>query len=122
MPRGRKKRHWLPIVAFLLVATSGIGIGLLIGYALGRLHRGEGPPKPLPVRIEALSNRGDKIKTFRGKVADAFQHQIFDYRYSDVPDGKGRARGHRGHGGQERRGCRASEFVSDTRRLPLIGF
>jgi hypothetical protein len=94
MPRGRKKRHWLPIVAFLLVATSGIGIGLLIGYALGRLHRGEGPPKPLPVRIEALSNRGDKIKTFRGKVADAFQHQIFDYRYSDVPDGKGRARGH----------------------------
>jgi hypothetical protein len=38
MPRGRKKRHWLPIVAFLLVATSGIGIGLLIGYALGRLH------------------------------------------------------------------------------------
>src|SRR6516165_3021744 len=51
MPRGTKKKRWPVFVAFLVVAAIGIGIGLLVGYALGRLHRGEGPPKPL--RIEA---------------------------------------------------------------------
>jgi hypothetical protein len=40
------------VVAFLGTAAIGAGIGLLGGYALGRLHhRGEGPPKPLPVRV-----------------------------------------------------------------------
>ena len=37
------------VVAFL----GGAAIGIVIGYALGRLHhRREGPPKPVQVRIE----------------------------------------------------------------------
>ena len=52
MPRGIRKRRWL-VVAFLGAAAIGIFIGFLVGYALGRLHRGgDGPPKPLPVRVE----------------------------------------------------------------------
>jgi hypothetical protein len=41
--------RWFVVVAFL----GGAAIGIVIGYALGRLHhRPEGPPKPVQVRIE----------------------------------------------------------------------
>jgi hypothetical protein len=49
MPTRIRKRRWFVVVAFLGAAGIGIGIELVVGYALGRLHRGEGPPKPLPV-------------------------------------------------------------------------
>ena len=52
MPGGTRKRRWLIVVAFLGAAAIGMGIGLLVGYALGRSHRGDGPPKPLSVRVE----------------------------------------------------------------------
>ena len=37
------------IAAFLGAAIVGFGIGMLVGYALGRLHGGEGRPRPVPV-------------------------------------------------------------------------
>jgi hypothetical protein len=54
MPTGIRKRRCFVVVAFLGAAAIGIGVGLLVGYVLGRLHRGEGPPKPLPVRVERV--------------------------------------------------------------------
>ena len=48
MPGGTWKGYWFVIVALLGGAAIGIEIGLLVGYALDRLHRGEGRPKPLP--------------------------------------------------------------------------
>ena len=49
------------IVAFLGTAAIGMGIGLLGGYVLGRSHRGEGPPKPLPVRVEPAGLLNDYL-------------------------------------------------------------
>ena len=49
MPTRTMKRRWFLVVAFLRAAALSIAIGFLVGYALGRLHREEGPPKPLPV-------------------------------------------------------------------------
>ena len=57
MPKGTRKRRWLAVI---VAAAIGIGIGLFAGYALGRLHhRGEGLPKPLPVRIEPPERLND---------------------------------------------------------------
>ena len=59
MPRGTRKSRWLMVVAFLGTAAIGMGIGLLGGYVIGRSHRGEGPPKPLPVRAELTEPPND---------------------------------------------------------------
>jgi hypothetical protein len=41
MPGGTRKRHWLIVVTFLGADAIGMGIGLLVGYALGRAHTEE---------------------------------------------------------------------------------
>src|SRR5262249_42819877 len=51
VPKETRKRRWF-VVVFLSGAAIGIVIGLLMGYALAHKHRGEKPPKPLPVQIE----------------------------------------------------------------------
>ena len=46
------------VVAFL--GTAAIGIGDRFAWRLlGRSHRGEGPPKPLPVRAELTEPPND---------------------------------------------------------------
>jgi len=52
MPKGTRKRRWFVVIALLGTAAIGIGVGVVVGYAAGRLHRGDGPLKPLPVRVE----------------------------------------------------------------------
>ena len=55
--KGNVERVSVCIVALLGGAAMGIGIGLLVGYALGRLHRGEGRPGA-PRSIQAARPAG----------------------------------------------------------------
>jgi hypothetical protein len=69
MPTRIRKRRWFVVVAFLGAAGIGIGIELAVGDALGRLHRGEGPPKPLPVNAHANSRSAANL--YRANVSTA---------------------------------------------------
>ena len=47
--RANKARRSILIATFLGATIVGMGIGVLVGYVLGRLRRGEERPRPLPV-------------------------------------------------------------------------